>query len=161
MSDQHQRPGPSNSSDAEKPAASMTLAEYLSLPENKNANLVMPKSWCEHLETINKEFKEEDLTVKRPCENCENVGENWICLVCYKVMCSRYVNEHMLFHSVETEHKVTLSFSDISVWCYGCEDYVDNELLYPMKNALHIDKFKEPMPRPNYATMTLDMENTI
>ena len=42
----------------------------------------------------------------------------------FRVFCSRYVQEHMLFHSIESQHLVTLSFSDISVWCYACEDYV-------------------------------------
>ena len=29
------------------------------------------------------------------------------------------------------------SLSDLSVWCYGCENYVDNAALYPAKNAAH------------------------
>ena len=147
MSDQ---PGPSK-----EPVKNMTLAEYLSLPENQGANLVMPIAWCPHLETVSKNVTEDLFDVKRKCENCDNEGENWICLSCHKVFCSRYVNEHMVFHSVETEHLVTLSFSDISVWCYGCEDYVDNELLYEMKNALHKNKFKCDMPKP---TLNLTLE---
>ena len=43
----------------------------------------------------------------------------------------------MLFHGIETDHKVVLSYADLSVWCYGCEHYVHNEvtvklLLYPL-----------------------------
>ena len=110
------------------------------------------------LQTIAKEIKADLYDVKRKCENCDNIGENWICLVCqryglearawskvftkflksfiyinvcckhffyyFRVFCSRYVQEHMLFHSIESQHLVTLSFSDISVWCYACEDYV-------------------------------------
>ena len=54
----------------------------------------------------------------------------------------------MVIHSAENQHLVTLSFSDISVWCYGCDDYVDNDILYKMKNALHRNKFDgEEMPR--------------
>ena len=92
----------------------MTIAEYLSLPENQNANLVMPIPWCPHLETISENFDVKDYDVKRLCEICNNEGENWICLVCHKVFCSRYVNEHMVIHSAEAQHLVTLSFSDIS-----------------------------------------------
>ena len=92
----------------------MTIAEYLSLPENQNANLVMPIPWCPHLETISENFDVKDYDVKRLCEVCNNEGENWICLVCHKVFCSRYVNEHMVIHSAEAQHLVTLSFSDIS-----------------------------------------------
>ena len=84
-------------------------------------------------------------------------GENWICLVCHKVFCSRYVNEHMVIHSAEAQHLVTLSFSDISVWCYGCEDYVDNECLYEMKNALHKNKFNgEEMPKKSCSALVLE-----
>ena len=63
ISQDHQNP---------KDPKDMTLAEYLSLPENQNANLVMPLSWCPHLESINKDFAVEDFDVKRPCEVCNN-----------------------------------------------------------------------------------------
>ena len=139
--DEEPRPGPSREKDASKNVENMTLAEYLSLPENQGANLVVPLTWCPHLETVTKDFDEALFDVKRKCENCDNVGENWICLVCHRVFCSRYVQEHSLFHSLESEHVVTLSFSDISVWCYACNDYIDNDSLYQMKNALHKNKF--------------------
>ena len=81
------------------------------------------------------------------CEECGHVGENWICLICLTIHCSRYVKEHMLIHGAEKEHSVTLSFSDISVWCYTCNDYIDNPKLYPFKNAVHKSKFGEEMPK--------------
>ena len=65
------KPGPSKPKET-----NMTLAEYLSLPENQNANLVQPLSWCPHLETITKEFCPKDFDVKRPCEICENGVRN-------------------------------------------------------------------------------------
>jgi histone deacetylase 6 len=151
MSDE--QPGPSKP----KQKSDMTIAEYLSLPENQNANLVMPIPWCPHLQTISKNFDVKDYDVKRLCEICKNEGENWICLVCHKVFCSRYVNEHMVIHSAEAQHLVTLSFSDISVWCYGCEDYVDNECLYEKKNALHKNKFNgEEMPKKSCSALVME-----
>ena len=66
MSDE--QPGPSKP----KQKSDMTIAEYLSLPENQNANLVMPIPWCPHLETISKNFDVKDYDVKRPCEICNN-----------------------------------------------------------------------------------------
>ena len=42
--------------------------------------------------------------------------------------CSRYVQEHMLMHGIDSSHLLTLSMSDLSVWCYGCDDYVHNEV---------------------------------
>lgn len=111
MSDQ---PGPSKpKTEPERDEKTMTLAEYLSLPENQNANLVMPLEWCPHLEEVLEDFNKEDFDVSRKCQSCENVGENWICLSCHNVFCSRYVQEHMLIHSVESSHPLALSFSDL------------------------------------------------
>ena len=56
-----------------------------------------------------------------PCLTCQNVGENWLCLICSEIHCSRYVNAHMVRHGENTGHAVTLSFSDLSVWCYTCD----------------------------------------
>ena len=76
MSDE--QPGPSKP----KQKSDMTIAEYLSLPENQNANLVMPIPWCPHLETISKNFDVKDYDVKRPCEICNNEVRQslWKCL---------------------------------------------------------------------------------
>ena len=49
-------------------------------------------------------------------------------MMCFQVFCSRYVNEHMVLHGVEANHLLSLSFLDLSVWCYGCESYVHNEV---------------------------------
>ena len=147
-------PNPGGSKDSEPQGATgggaqnMSLAEYLALPENKDANLVMPLSWCPHLDTITSEPVPTNIDVRKEgCEECGHVGENWICLICLTIHCSRYVKEHMLIHGTEKEHSVTLSFSDISVWCYTCNDYIDNPKLYPFKNAVHKSKFGEEMPK--------------
>lgn len=79
------------------------------------------------------------------CEQCSSTAENWLCLSCYKILCGRYVMEHMLFHSIETSHPLALSFSDLSVWCYPCEAYIDNSKLHVYKNLLHRHKFGEDM----------------
>ena len=147
--------GPSKAPEQDK----MTLAEYLSLPENQNANIVMPLSWCPHLEEVNDEFKVKDFDVKKKCEFCENEGENWICLTCHKVYCSRYVNQHMLNHSQATLHAIALSFSDLSCWCFHCDDYISNDKLYDLENALHRNKFNgEVMPRKSNNSDNLVLE---
>ena len=58
-------------------------------------------------------------------------------LKCLEVHCSRYVNEHMLFHGIDKgdDHRLSLSFSDLSVWCYACDAYVDN----PVRRAVQGD----------------------
>ena len=51
-----------------------------------------------------------------------------------------------------------LSFSDLSVWCYGCDNYVDNEQLYGIKNAAHRDKFGEEMMKVGPSEGTVDIK---
>ncbi|KAF6776594.1 hypothetical protein AHF37_04411, partial [Paragonimus kellicotti] len=65
--------------------------------------------------------------VHGPCSRCDNQTENWVCLTCYSVYCSRYANSHMVEHFSTTRHPLVLSFSDLSSWCYECESYVHNE----------------------------------
>ena len=65
-----------------------------------------------------------------PCMECNNVGENWLCLSCGEVHCSRYVNEHMVHHNAQTGHPITISYADISVWCYSCDSCEYNENYY-------------------------------
>ena len=60
--------------------------------------------------------------VCEPCKECAHIGENWLCLMCSMVYCSRYVNSHMVAHNAEEPgHMIALSYSDISVWCYECD----------------------------------------
>lgn len=80
-----------------------------------------------------------------PCNECSSEAENWMCLSCHKVLCGRYVMEHMMFHNIETSHPMALSFSDLSVWCYPCESYIDNKKLHVYKNLAHLHKFGEEM----------------
>ena len=42
----------------------------------------------------------------------------------------------MILHSVEAEHKIGLSFSDGSFWCYPCESYIDSISLRPARKIL-------------------------
>lgn len=80
-----------------------------------------------------------------PCQSCQSAQENWICLLCYGVYCGRFIEEHMLFHYLETEHALALSFSDLSVWCYKCDAYIDNPILFKYKNLAHLNKFGEEL----------------
>lgn len=73
--------------------------------------------------------------------------ENWVCLNCCNTGCSRYVKGHGLKHAQEAEplaaaaaaggagagsggggdikHPIAISLSDLSIWCYSCEVYLD------------------------------------
>lgn len=107
--------------------------------------VVDPLPWCPHLDVV-KPLPPSGVDVTRPCEDCGSDAENWICLTCYQVFCGRYVNEHMVTHGAVAEHPVVLSFSDLSVWCYLCESYVHNQILFDAKNAAHCAKFGEEIP---------------
>uniref|UniRef100_A0AAZ3NPH8 Protein deacetylase HDAC6 n=1 Tax=Oncorhynchus tshawytscha TaxID=74940 RepID=A0AAZ3NPH8_ONCTS len=89
--------------------------------------VVDPLSWCPHLDSV-RPVPVGGIDVFRPCEDCGTDTENWICLCCYKVYCGRYVNQHMLTHGVSSEHRLVLSFADLSVWCYSCQAYVHNQV---------------------------------
>jgi hypothetical protein len=93
------------------------------------------------------------------------MGENWLCLKCSKVYCSRYVNGHGLQHWHDTcgtnnnnnddddddndtttnddEHCVMVSLTDLSVWCHRCASYLRHESLRPIIQRLEEIKFKD------------------
>lgn len=106
---------------------------------------VEPLPWCPHLETNVLPVPEGGLDARALCLVCSGVKENWVCLSCYQVLCGRFMNEHMLLHGLETEHRVVLSFADLSVWCYACDSYVHNQIILPAKQAAHLSKFGEDM----------------
>jgi uncharacterized SAM-binding protein YcdF (DUF218 family) len=75
--------------------------------------------------------------------------ENWICLSCSDVYCSRYVNGHGLCHWKETSanngdgHCVLVSLTDLSVWCNVCGAYLIHESLQPIVQRLQQIKFPD------------------
>lgn len=76
-------------------------------------------------------------------------SENWLCLECGTIGCSRYVNGHGLEHWQDTKadstvgHCVAVSLSDLSVWCYVCQAYVQNPSLMPITRELEQRKQEE------------------
>ena len=42
-----------------------------------------------------------------------------------EVLYSRFVNKPMLEHDKQTAHCIALSYSDLSVWCFTCDSYLD------------------------------------
>ncbi|CAG4954053.1 unnamed protein product [Colias eurytheme] len=127
-----------------------TLVDFLS--ENMQAIVdgemfaVVPLPGCPHLDSLyaipaNVKFEQ---GVK--CVDCEHTVENWVCLQCYITACGRHINGHMSAHYNTTQHPLSLSLADLSVWCYPCDAYIDNPLLYDAKNNAHRCKFGEDMP---------------
>ena len=86
------------------------------------------------------------------------LGENWLCLQCGKVHCSRYVNGHCAEHWEYSKtnddnegHCIAVSFADLSVWCYECQSYIRNEkLLTPLLKQLEEYKFSIQITTNNH-----------
>lgn len=82
--------------------------------------------------------------------------ENWLCLECGVVRCSRYGNGHGLEHWKDTHqeaedaegHCVAASLADLSVWCYECDSYVRNPVLDPLLQKLEQLKFQDIQHEP-------------
>lgn len=102
---------------------------------------VVPLTYCPHLLEISTSNDLSRVNATLPCSACQDPTENWICLTCLQIFCSRYVQGHMAEHFESSAHAMTLSFSDLSVWCYVCDSYVDNSRLDPFKQAAYVTKF--------------------
>jgi NAD+-dependent protein deacetylase SIR2 len=90
---------------------------------------VVPKRDCPHILEIDvldikDRFDAEKFST--PCGVCGDGSENWFCLSCETVLCSRFVNAHMAQHNESTQHPVAFSYTDASFWCYDCESYITN-----------------------------------
>ena len=112
---------------------------------------VEPKLDCPHGHRV--PTSAQALSLKRaqsilssPCGQCKERTENWVCLECLCVFCSRYVRKHMVKHSAETGHLIAFSFSDCSVWCYGCDSYIIHSTAQKAREMLYLAKFGELPP---------------
>lgn len=87
--------------------------------------------------------------VKLPCSTCNDSKENWLCLKCGEVHCSRYIKGHFQNHYENTGHSLGISLTDLSVWCYKCEDYINNPHigLRSMKKLFEEAKFPPNDPK--------------
>ncbi|KAH9695217.1 Histone deacetylase-like protein [Citrus sinensis] len=110
---------------------------------------VEPLTSCDHLVASLSSDLAHIPTPDTPCNRCQHPSENWLCLCCKEVLCSRFVNKHMLQHYLETNHSVALSYSDLSVWCFTCDAYLNAQVipqLRPVYETAYILKFGEAPP---------------
>jgi hypothetical protein len=81
-------------------------------------------------------------------------GENWWCLKCGGIYCSRYVNGHGVKHYYEQQqqqqqkekHCVMIGLADLSVWCHNCGSYLEthnNKRLSSILQRLQDIKFRD------------------
>lgn len=55
----------------------------------------------------------------------------------------------MLVHYQQSNHNLALSYSDLSVWCFSCDAYLDAQMilqLRPVYEMAYIMKFGERPP---------------
>lgn len=103
---------------------------------------VDPNPNCPHVQAVMSRDGRLGVDVLEPCSQCGDPSENWLCLTCGQVFCSRYVQGHMAEHNAQhPDHHIAASFSDLSFWCYSCDDYIKHRLLGPVFRALHTSKF--------------------
>jgi len=111
---------------------------------------VIPKTDCPHVATA---YKPENIpeTIPLPgnCHVCNDASENWICLHCGKISCSRYVQGHAASHNAESDHAISVSFSDLSVWCYKCDSYIKDPVFADLLWKIHDVKFTEEVNEHN------------
>ncbi|XP_031561264.1 uncharacterized protein LOC116297216 [Actinia tenebrosa] len=106
---------------------------------------VHPNKDCPHVESLVAGIEKLSIDIALPCGVCGNVGENWLCLKCSSVYCSRYIQEHMMHHNNQNPtHEITLSFSDLSFWCYACDSYIDSPHLESILKAATMANFDTP-----------------
>jgi NAD-dependent deacetylase sirtuin 2 len=72
------------------------------------------------------------------------LGENWLCLACQNIYCSRYINGHCVQHWKDCGHCIGVSLADLSVWCHECQSYIkDKERIQPLLAKLEEIKFDD------------------
>ncbi|KAK4424250.1 Histone deacetylase 6 [Sesamum alatum] len=95
---------------------------------------VEARTHCDHLGSLSLDL----IHIPPPgtsCNRCQHPEENWLCLCCKDVLCSRFVNKHMLEHYQQKHHNLALSYSDLSVWCFSCDAYLDAQVILPLRPA--------------------------
>eukprot|EP00124_Ichthyophonus_hoferi_P002003 Ihof_evm7s122 gene=Ihof_evmTU7s122 len=108
--------------------------------------------------------------LEQGCRVCDDKTENWLCMNCNGVMCSRYVNGHMFTHVLcSGEHtpdcQYAISFSDLSTWCFECDSYITSPSLreflktvWEAKSAMEEAEVREEAMKSEHAITEVTKE---
>ncbi|KAL4581129.1 hypothetical protein LXL04_017338 [Taraxacum kok-saghyz] len=132
--------------------------DYLMAIYGSESGWVEARTRCDHLDTLSSDLIHIP-PPDTPCNRCEHPAENWMCLSCKDVLCSRFINKHMLEHYEQQNHSVALSYSDLSVWCFSCNSYLDAQVIVPLRGVhetAYILKFGEAPPFRNVECLQSD-----
>ena len=118
---------------------------------------VYPRKSTPHLDCISTDALDGAKALSAVCARCQET-EVWICLKCHAPHCSRYKNGCCKKHAEESGHLIAVSLSDLSVWDYGQDCYLDVYAIPKLRApyaALHIAKFGEPPSFPGVSELEL------
>jgi acetoin utilization deacetylase AcuC-like enzyme len=120
---------------------------------------VEPKSSCPHLwAAFDFDFPRKisrHLLLDMPCADCGSIQEEWICVSCCRVSCSRFVNGDAEMHWMSTlesdsPHCISISRRDLSFWCYACNSYIKHSALqHAFDVASHLKHAHPDEPAPS------------
>ncbi|XP_019165270.1 PREDICTED: histone deacetylase 6 [Ipomoea nil] len=117
--------------------------------DGSESGWVEVRTHCDHLASLSSDLAHIP-TLNTPCNKCQHPSENWLCLSCKEVLCGRFVNKHMLEHYQQVDHSIALSFSDLSVWCFSCDGYLDEQAIPALRivhQTAYLLKFGEAPPQ--------------
>uniref|UniRef100_A0A0G4EYI6 RING-type domain-containing protein n=1 Tax=Chromera velia CCMP2878 TaxID=1169474 RepID=A0A0G4EYI6_9ALVE len=104
------------------------------------------KTDCPHiLEHVNEDLPDY-VNINASCQSCGLVGENWLCLKCFSVHCSRYKNACHQVHAMDSGHHIGKSFGDLSIWCNLCDSYIKSPMLRGISDLVYEAKFDNRDP---------------
>ena len=118
---------------------------------------VYPKKSTPHLDCVSADPLDGAKALSAVCARCQET-EVWICLKCHAPHCSRYKNGCCKKHAEESGHLIAVSLSDLSVWDYGQDCYLDVYAIPKLRApyaALHLAKFGEPPSFPGGPVLEL------
>jgi len=134
-------------------------ASSSSIEEGAQSGYAEHLHWCEHVKQHVKGIGQEVVSnidfEHNQCEECDNTGENWLCLQCHRLLCGRFARGHLASHRESSGHMIAAGLTDISFWCEACDSYLYHRTipaLYRVYAALYRGKFGEDPPDPPLAS---------
>ena len=94
--------------------------------------LIPVKSDCPHVENANllplDEFTQINFSELK-CKNCQEERELLICLFCGEIFFSKNDKTHFILHNIiYTDHYLCLDIINLSIWCYECKLYNNDDI---------------------------------
>ena len=120
---------------------------------------VYPRKSTPHLDCISTDPLDGAKALAAVCARCGE-DEVWICLQCHAPHCSRYKNGCCKKHAEESGHLIAVSLSDLSVWDYGQDCYLDVYAIPKLRTpyaSLHLAKFGEAPSFPGAPVLELEI----